>query len=386
MKSCCRNYKSGENRNRSGYLGFIIIACLSVLAIFLHSCKPDEKGDKDDFDRSAMLAHFADSLIIPAYTQLNLECSSLAKATDTFISRKDSASLSVMQNHWKRTYLSLMSAAPFNFGPAGEEGIRKSLVEEIATWPANTSLIESNISAGNFTLNDFNRDNRGLGAMDYLIFDISGNHSVVLQSFKSSANRLQYLKAIVEKVKSQVESIAQKWQADFRGAFVGNNGTSAGSSASESYNEFVKSFENLKNFKLAIPLGLRAGQTSTEPSRVEARYSGISLELIKKQWITLVNCWYGRTQSGYDGPGWKDYLLKVTGGPELVSRTEVQINQISTMLDNLPASPSLELQIGSNFTALSNLHTELQKNTRNFKSDMSSLLGIAITYSSGDGD
>lgn len=386
MKSCCQNYQLRENRKRFNYFSFILIISLSALAIFTDSCKPDSNGNKDDFDRSAMLAHFADSIIIPGYIQLNTECSALAVAADTFAARQDSAGLSALQNQWKRTYLALMPVTPFNFGPAGEEGIRKSLIEEIATWPANTALIESNIAAGNFTLNDFNRDNRGLGAIDYLIFDISGNHSTVLQNFKASANRLQYLKAIVAKVKNQVETIAGKWQSDYRGTFIANNGTSVGSSASDSYNEFVKCFENMKNFKLAIPLGLRAGQTSAEPSRVEARYSGISLELIKKQWITLVNCWYGRTQNGFDGPGWKDYLLKVTGGQELVNRTELQINQINSMFENLPSTPALELQIGSNFTALSNLHTELQKNTRNFKSDMSSLLGIAITYSSGDGD
>jgi hypothetical protein len=32
------------------------------------------------------------------------------------------------------------------------------------------------------------------------------------------------------------------------------------------------------------------------------------------------------------------------------------------------------------------LHTELQRHTRFFKSDLSSLLGLTITYSSGDGD
>jgi hypothetical protein len=37
-------------------------------------------------------------------------------------------------------------------------------------------------------------------------------------------------------------------------------------------------------------------------------------------------------------------------------------------------------------TAATNFHTELQKHTRFFKSDMSSLLGLAITFSSGDGD
>jgi hypothetical protein len=42
--------------------------------------------------------------------------------------------------------------------------------------------------------------------------------------------------------------------------------------------------------------------------------------------------------------------------------------------------------IRSNPQALVALHTEMQKLTRFIKSEMSSLLGISITYSSGDGD
>jgi uncharacterized protein len=42
--------------------------------------------------------------------------------------------------------------------------------------------------------------------------------------------------------------------------------------------------------------------------------------------------------------------------------------------------------VAQNHPTVDALHTELQKHTRFFKSDMSSLLGIAITFSSGDGD
>jgi hypothetical protein len=46
----------------------------------------------------------------------------------------------------------------------------------------------------------------------------------------------------------------------------------------------------------------------------------------------------------------------------------------------------MQSRIQTSPQALIDIHTELQKNTKNFKSEMSSLLGIAITYASGDGD
>ena len=84
--------------------------------------------------------------------------------------------------------------------------------------------------------------------------------------------------------------------------------------------------------------------------------------------------------------GLKAYLQTAEGGPALVTATEAQLRDVNAALAALPATPALAEQIGTAPGALETLHTELQQQTRYFKSDMSSLLGIAITYSSGDGD
>lgn len=386
MKNNSINLQTDSLGRKTKAFRYVKLGLFAVIFLVLNSCKDENGDDKKDFDRKTMLQHFADSLIRPAFTRLQSEAGNLRSMSDSFALHKDSLHLSALQNQWVKTYTEFMHTCAFNFGPAGEEGLRKSLVEEIGTWPANASVIESQITAGNYALNDFNRDARGLGALDYLLFDINNNHQAVLNLYKSGSNRTEYLKALVNKIKTQVDEVANQWNSTYAVSFVENNGTSVGSSVSQCYNEFVKSFESMKNFKLAIPLGLRAGQSAAEPAKVEARYSRLSAGFLKLHWQALVRQWYGRTANGYDGPGWKEYLEFVTGGTELVLRTEAQINQINTMMENLPAGTSLENQVSSNFTALSNLHTELQKNTRNFKSDMSSLLGIAITYSSGDGD
>jgi hypothetical protein len=51
----------------------------------------------------------------------------------------------------------------------------------------------------------------------------------------------------------------------------------------------------------------------------------------------------------------------------------------------LPAS-NLSTAISNDFNRVDEVHTELLKLTRFYKSDLSSLIGIAVTYSSGDGD
>lgn len=359
-----------------------LISCLAGLS--LQSCE-SKNGKTDEFDRRAMLTFLADSLIITEYRRLDRAVEKMAVSADSFISRPDSVRLSRLQTDWHEAYLIWMYTHAFNFGPAGDGGIRKTLLEEAGTWPANAALIESNIAAGNTSLNDFNRDNRGFNGMDYLIHDLNGNKQTVIQSYLNDPKRGQYLKAVAGKLAMQIKQVSDAWPA-YRSDFIASDGTSVGSSISLYYNEFVKSFENLKNFKVALPLGLRAGQTSTEATKVEARYSGKSLYFIRAHWKALESLWYGKTRSGYDGTGWKEYLESVTGGKNLIAATESQMALINTALNSIANDPSMEVQIASQFAVWQNLHTELQKHIRLFKSDMSSLLGIAITFSSGDGD
>jgi hypothetical protein len=227
---------------------------------------------------------------------------------------------------------------------------------------------------------------RVLNAIDYLIFDVNGNQNSIVNAFITGTNRKNYLTAIVNKLKSQVDAVVTERNGTYAASFVNNNGTSVGSSTSQFYNEFVRSFEAIKNFKVGVPLGKRVEQASVEPTKVEARYSGKSLKYLKLNIQAIEDIWYGKSKAGVDVIGWKEYLAFVTGGNDLITRTEAQMQVIKSALNAIPDSPSLEQQISTKLTALTLFHTELQRHTRNYKSDMSSLLGIAITFSSGDGD
>ncbi len=176
------------------------------------------------------------------------------------------------------------------------------------------------------------------------------------------------------------------WNGAYYTEFIGNKGTDAGSSTSQCYNEFVRSFESAKNFKLGLPLGKRPGQIQAEPQLVEAYYSGKSLECLRLHLTAIENIWYGRSKSGQDGVGFREYLEKVEGGPALIISTETQLAALRTALAAVSDTPALSVQITNANPQLETLYTEFQKMTRYFKSDLSSLLGIAITFSSGDGD
>ncbi len=367
---------------RIGIIGGCLLASLMVVV----ACTPLTGVEPDTFDRTAMLRNYADNLIQPAFIDLQTQTTALQNAVETFTTTPTISNLTAAQAAWTKAYLSFQYANTYNFGPAGEQGTRKKLSEEAATFPVSTTKIETAIAAGNTSLNDFNRDARGFLAVEYLIFSITNDNNGLVSQFQQSANRQAYLLALSKKLKTQTDEIVTAWNASYTTDFITNNGTAAGSSTSQLFNEFVASFEEIKNYKLGLPLGKRVGQTQPEPTKVEAYYSGKSLEMITAHLAAIENIWYGRTKDGKDGIGFKEYLDAAKGGQELIVLTEKQLAVIHAAQKEVPLTTPLSTQITTNKQPIEKLYTELQKQVPFFKSSMSSLMGIAITFSSGDGD
>jgi hypothetical protein len=70
----------------------------------------------------------------------------------------------------------------------------------------------------------------------------------------------------------------------------------------------------------------------------------------------------------------------------LAQDTELQWNVIGTSLSTINAQVPLHTLIVGQSPQLEQIFLEMTKHTRFIKSEMSSLLGISITYASGDGD
>jgi hypothetical protein len=360
------------------------IVIVFAVMIGLNACDGGE-GIGDSFNRTLMLTDLADNLIIPSYNQLQTSAEKLEESIATFTNTPSLANLETAQQDWITLYTDWQWATAFNFGPAGEEGLQKSLTEEIGTFPVSESKLQTILENGTFNLNDFNRDARGIFALEYLLFNVEHDQEALVAAMVNE-NRKSYSLALIQNIKTKVETVHNTWTGSYKTFFVSNNGSDAGSSTSELYNEFVKSFEGLKNFKVALPLGLRAGQTQAEPTKVEAYYSGQSITGIRQHWLAIKSIWYGTSRNGNAGTGFYEYLKEVAGGEALIKATEQQLATVDSQLALLSDETSFSRQIETNKLPLESLSIELQRQTRYFKSDLSSLIGIAITFASGDGD
>ncbi len=378
----CRLSPNSENMQR-------LLILLIALALGLSAC--DQAGPEDPtagFDRAPMLENYADQLIVPAFVRLRSQTEDLVAAGEAFTAAPDAAGLSALREQWLAAFEAYQYAAVYNFGPA--ENSLGSLVENIGTWPVDTERVNQYIQVGDSNLNNFDRDTRGFLGAEFLLYGDGLSDEAVVAAFANDPDRSAYLRAVLRDIFGVVGDVAQAWEGSYRDDFLESTGTSAGSSTSMLYNNFVLNYERLKNFKLGLPLGKRAGQTQAEPGLVEALYSGHSLEMIAAKLDAIERTYHGQAlfiANPEDGAGFVEYLEAVTGGPELVQQTEAQLAAVKNRLANdFQDGDDLFRLIESGAPQVETLHTEVQKLTRFLKSDMSSLLGISITYDSGDGD
>jgi uncharacterized protein len=351
----------------------------------LWSCDPKKSEPESSFDRTKMLDNYANNLIKPAFLDLQNQINILKNNADAFVQNTNTQNLTNLQTAWENAYTAWQYTNAYNIGVASEQGLQKSILEEIATFPISTTKIENAITNNNANFSDFNRDARGFLAIEYLVFSLNDDNNAILTLFNNT-NRKNFLTNAIQNLKIRLDNVVNAWNNGFTSEFIQNNGTDVGSSTSILYNEFVKSFEQIKNLKVGLPLGKKSTQIQIFPDKVEAYYSGKTLKMLTNNITAIENIWRGKSKNGNLGISFRDYLANVEGGNALINSTETQLTAIKNALNNVSTTTRISTQVQNSPTAFDNLHTELQKHTRFFKSDMSSLLGIAITYASGDGD
>lgn len=374
----------------------IILTALTAVSAFfiIQSCSKSGStptggggGDKgNSFDRKAMITNISTNIILPAYTQYLTVTTSLDAAVTAFNTAPDAAKLTALQAAFKTAYEQWQSTSVFDFGPAEPLSLRANT----NTFPTNVNQINANVTAGTYNPNLLvNLSAKGFPAIDYLLFGTAADNTAILTQYTTdalAANRKKHLAELSAELKTNATTILAAWNGAYKTTFLNADGTDVGSSTGQLVNQLIQDYENLKNLEIGIPAGVQSLGT-TFPTKVQAYYSKQSAKLVLLHIQAVQNIYLGKSAAG-DGLGLDDYLVKAnatyTDGKPLNDVIKAQFTTAIAKLNVL--TDPLSDNIKNNNGQVTAAYTELQKLTVLLKTDMTSKLGIAITFGDNDGD
>ena len=364
----------------------LTLACIAALA----ACDSgtDDGPPSEPFDRAALLAHVGDGIVLPAYTTLQQKVDALDASVAAFAADPSEGTLDAVQDRLKAVRLAWQDANLFQFGPAESAALRASL----NTFPADEARIEANVASGSYVLGTVdNRAAVGFPAIAYLVHGLGATDAEVLAAYTESAdaaNRLAYLRDNVAFVRDAVDATVEGWAADggdYLGTFLStaNAGTDVGSSLGMVINAFVLHYERFtRDGKIGIPAGVRSAGVP-RPTSTEAYYGGYSAELAVANLRAAKRLFLGASLSGADGVGLDDYLRALDAEP-LAAEIAAEFDEAIAALEVL--DDPLAEQIERDNAPVLAAFQEMQDVIVLLKADMTSVLGVTITFQDNDGD
>ena len=359
-----------------------------VMLLVISACSSDN-GDTvepgtDSFDRGAMLANWADNIIVPAFTSFTASTQDLEDKTAAFVASPSEANLTALRGSFETAYLGFQTVSMFEIGKAEEINYRNYL----NTYPPATNSIEDKINSGSFNLalpSTYNQ--QGFPALDYLINGVAENDAATVALYSSEKYK-NYLLSVAERINALTKDVNAAWQGTYRDTFVNNTSSSSTGSVDRFTNDFVMYYERfLRSGKIGFPAGAFTGEPS--PGNVEALYSDdLSKKLYLKALESVKDFYNGKHFAGSQaGPSYKQYLDKLAftkSGEKLSDLINKQFNAIQSQAANL--NSNLKTQIESDNEKMLLAFDELQKLVVLFKVDMLQALSISVDYVDSDGD
>jgi hypothetical protein len=352
------------------------------------SAGTSDSADESDFDRMALLDNYGEAIILPVYETLEADVNALDASAQAFVEAPSEATLDAVRADLKAARMAWQGASLFQFGPAGSLTLRSAL----NTYPTDEQKIDDNVASGDYSLGSVDdRAAGGFPALGYLLYGVGETDAEIIDAYASGANadgHGTYLLDNVAFVQQNVEQVVTEWSpegGDYLGTFTSeaNAGTDVGSSLGMVINAYVKHYERyLRDGKIGIPAGVRSAGVP-RPASTEAAHGGYSLDLALANLQATKRLYLGETPDGQDGLGLDDNLEALGAGDldtEIVTALDEAISALQTLSD------PLSNQIESNNDPVLTAFQEMQGVVVLLKADMTSVLGVTITFQDNDGD
>ncbi|MEL6131959.1 MAG: imelysin family protein [Bacteroidota bacterium] len=361
---------------------------LIFLVPLFFACKtegPDgPETPTDDFNRQAMLAVWADQIIIPYFQTFTGSMEDLQSKAVAFQGDPSSENLATLRQSWLDAYMAWQRVSMFEVGKAEEIGYRNS----INIYPINVDDIEENIAAGSWNLElPSQLDAQGFPTLDYLLYGIGETDEAILTKFANESYR-NYVVDVVNRMTTLTQTVTNDWTDSYRNTFVQNSGNSATSSVDKMVNDYIFYYEKfLRAGKIGIPAGVFSGNLL--PDRVEGFYSKTFSKMLFMEGLDAAQDFFNGVLADESGEGqslksYLDYLNTIKDGEDLSKLINNQFDAARTQAMEL--NDNFALQIEQDNTKMLSTYDQLQVNVVLIKVDMLQALSINVDYVDADGD
>ena len=282
-----------------------------------------ENPNEGSFSEEKMLVNIGVNVISKRVKKFSLQAELLA---DTLSSCRD---LGEAREQWKRTALAFHTVDAFPVGPMTDNG--RFLLDNLYAWPyLDTCGIDNEVAKGAvsgkysdqllYTL-------KGLGAMEYLLFESSLGSSCNLNRYpevrawlekspvQKEKDRCRFAGFLAKDFSAKSKILDQSWdpnEANFTKTLIDGSRYESVKSATNALTDSLFSIEKMKDLRMGKPLGLHKDCTNESKKCVESLehpYAKISKEALEARLTGFRDVFFGSASSEEKAFGLDDFLV-----------------------------------------------------------------------------
>lgn len=314
--------------NAKSFFGiFLLIAITGCVdkSRNLPSSLSSQDQDNVDFDRGALMTNLADNIFIPNYMstaekavtfasdegELSAYCDAIGDANESVKLEDAKLAWLDLMDRVQQTEMHIVGPAERN-GSALQSRINSYPTGSLATCALDQAVVQSN-NDENFSVSSRALNQRGMGAIEYLLFDDNLNHSCSSQALadddwsnlsdsERKTQRCNYALKLANDVADASQAIYDQWtlgESPYRTEFLSESNRGDNFQLITDALFYLETFT--KSQKLAIPLGINPKCSAmTCPDLVESPYSQSSLRNIKTNTQEFLRIFNGGDGIGFD--------------------------------------------------------------------------------------
>lgn len=331
-----------------------------------------------DPDRPSVLADLADEIVIPAYEEFRADAGELSTATSRLCSDPSDGALSGARAALAEARGGWSYLGSMRVGPVMD---RRSWA--VVRWPVAVAEIEDLIADSSIELdrdrlaNRIGADQRGLGAVEHLLYDSGAPGTADVVAALDDPRRCAYLRGVTEVIAEEASVVAAGWASSWDGGepYREQFSEAGGEGLDSVVNDVLFLLESITDLELGAALG--AMGSAPRPEAIDEGPAGAGVE-------DLVDRLDGARAVLIGGGDQPESGLAPLLGEDLAGRLKDQFVTARAAAETL--EPTLRAAVVHSPAAVAAARDAIKAIQITVATEVVGRLGVTIGFSDADGD